>query len=142
MGVLTLILKNPQYNKSSFDLKIPNGIPLLENRISLVGWAMIKNQTANTTYTKSVKIKIPWLSSASSLITAQETEDKSMCIVIPLENNGFNQADSAIAQHYDTSVEIIPTSFTVNVLNDDNTPNKDMIDQLILQFQFEGRRLL
>ena len=143
MGLLTLVAENSAYDKSSFTLQIPNGIPCLHNRISLVGWAVHK-QSGLGSYPKALKVRIPWLSSASSLVLGKEgnTVDKSQSIVLPLNGAGTYESQQDIALHFDVNDEVIPTSFTLDTLNMDNTPSKDLVLQIILFFQFETKRLL
>ena len=139
MGLLTIVLENPDSDKSNYTVKMPNGIPCLHNRISLVGWAMHKGGNP-----KALKLRIPWLSSASSLSLAKEgdTVDKSGCIVLPLDGTNGYESQQDIALHFDVTQEIIPTSFNVDTLNMDNTNNTTAVSQLILFLQYETRRLL
>lgn len=160
MGLLTLVAENTSYDTSTFTLQIPNGIPCLHNRISLVGWAVHKNPAlltavesavrvaggndAGIVAPKMLKVKIPWLSSASSLVLGKEgnTVDKSQSIVLPLNGANTYESQQDIAQHFDVNDEVIPTSFTMDILNMNNTPSRDVVLQLILFFQFETKRLL
>ena len=160
MGLLTLVAENSSYSKSTFSVRIPNGIPCLHNRISLVGWAVHKNPTLLTAVESAtqvaagndagivaptmLKVKIPWLSSASSLVLAKEgnTVDKSQSIVLPLNGAKTYESQQDIALHFDVTEEIIPTSFTLDILNMDDSANKTTVLQLLLFFQFETKRLL
>lgn len=143
MGLLTLVAENSSYDKSTFTLQIPNGIPCLHNRISLVGWAVHKKPD-HASPPKALKVRIPWLSSASSLVLGKEgnTVDKSQTIVLPLNGANTYESQQDIAQHFDVNDEVIPTSFTMDILNMNNTPSRDVVLQLILFFQFETKRLL
>ena len=136
MGLLTVVLENLSSDKSTFSLKMPNGIPA--QRISLVGWSMHKGGNP-----KALKIRIPWLSSPSlSLAKEGDTVDKSGCIVLPLNGTNAYESQQDIVLHFNVTEEIIPTSFDVTTLNMDNTNNTTAVSQLILFFQYETRRLL
>jgi len=140
MGLLTIILENPNSDKSTYTVKMPNGIPCLHNRISLVGWSIHKGGGNS----KALKVRIPWLNSPSSLSLGKEgdTVDKSGSIVLPLDGTNGYESQQDIALHFDVTQEIIPTSFNVDTLNMDNTNNTTAVSQLILFFQYETRRLL
>ena len=143
MGVLTLIIDQNAAEHRHL-IRLPNGIPCYRNRISLVGWALHKNPTlAGTNAKKILKVRIPWLASASSLITGKEDAiDTSKAIVLTLDGSTFYEAYNDVALHFDVTEEIIPPAFYVEILNEDNSPNDTMIYKLVLTFQFETRRLL
>lgn len=140
MGLLTIVLDNTDAAalKSQFDLQIPNGIPI--NGLSLVSYSL-KRKAATTA--KMVKVRIPFLSSTSGIVTAKTTLDRSRALVIPIDPAaGALYQHREVVRHFQINEQVLPPLFRVETLNEANAPSKDIIDHLILEFSFHQSRLL
>ena len=140
MGLLTIVLDNTNAAalKSTFDLQIPNGIPI--NGLSLVSYSL-KRKAATTA--RMVKVRIPFLSSTSGLVTATTKLDRSRALVIPIDPAaGALYQHREVVRHFQINEQVLPPLFRVETLDENNTPSNNIIDHLILEFSFHQSRLL
>jgi len=148
MGLLTIILDNTDAAalKSQFDLQIPNGIPI--NGLSLVSYSLVRK--AGTT-ARMVKIRIPFLSSTSGLVTAttsidgspDRSPDGSRALVIPIDPAATAlYQHREVVRHFQINEQVLPPLFRVETLAENNSPSNDIIDHMILEFSFHQSRLL
>ena len=144
MGLLTIVLDNTDAAalKSQFDLLIPNGIPI--NGLSLVSYSLKRKAGIAA---KMVKVRIPFLSSTSGLVTATTglngSPDRSRALVIPIDPaaNALYQ-HREVVRHFQINEQVLPPLFRVETLDENNTPSNNIIDHLILEFSFHQSRLL
>lgn len=139
MGLLTIVLDNTAaVAKSQFDLQIPNGIPI--NGLSLVSYSL-KRKAATTA--KMVKVRIPFLSSTSGLVTATTKIDRSRALVIPIDPAATAlYQHREVVRHFQINEQVLPPLFRVETLDETNAQSTDIIDHLILEFSFHQSRLL
>ena len=143
MGLLTIVLDNTDAAalKSNYDLLIPNGIPI--NGLSLVSYSLKRKATT----ARMVKVRIPFLSSTSGLVTATTgmngSPDRSRALVIPIDPaaNALYQ-HREVVRHFQINEQVLPPLFRVETLDENNTPSNNIIDHLILEFSFHQSRLL